>query len=475
MSPPQPIDVLCVGAGIAGLTSAVRAAELGLKVLLIEQGKGPKHLCNSRMSGGVFHLSYTDVTKPESELAAAVSEATHQPSDGELVVAVAETAGRALSWLQGKGAKFIRQAEWRTVLMPPRPLAAGDAWVGRGMDLLLDKLELTLKGLGGEIRHGVRAKSLLMRDGVCTGIVATTDNGEETIVARSVIIADGGFQSNPALFKKAIGPRPDLVVQRGAATGFGDGLLMAESAGAQVTDLRGFYGHILSVDALHNERLRPYPILDEFAASSIVVDRAGFRLFDEGQGGIIMANRLAAMEDPASAIIVADSAIWDDVGKGGPYLPTSYVQEVGGTVYRGATLAEVAQRASIDAEQLQATVDGYNKAVETNTIGNLVPRRSTRGVWRQEVLPRMIVKPPYFAIPIRPGITHTMGGISIDGVGRVRRSATDCIEGLFAIGSSIGGLEGGADVGYVGGLMKGVIFGLRAAEFIASDKQGKVQ
>jgi fumarate reductase flavoprotein subunit len=453
------------------LTAAVRAAELGLKVVVLEQGRGPKHLCNSRMSGGVFHLSYTDVTKPAVELASAVNDATRQQSDQELVAAIAETSGRALSWLQGKGAKFVRQADWRTVLMPPRPLAAGDAWVGRGMDLLLDRLVATLTSLGGEIHHGVRATSLLMHEGVCTGVVAVTDTGEKQILAKNVIIADGGFQSNQTLFKKALGPRPDLVVQRGAATGFGDGLQMAENAGAEITDLRGFYGHILSADALHNERLRPYPILDEFAASSVVVDRSGKRLFDEGQGGIVMANRLATMDDPASAIIVADSEIWDEVGKGGPYLPTSYVQEVGGTVHRANALAELAQLAGIDHTQLQATIDGYNTAVRTNTIGDLVPRRSTRGVWRQVVPPRMIVKSPYFAIPIRPGITHTMGGIAIDGAGRVRRRSPEGhIEGLFAIGSSIGGLEGGPDAGYVGGLMKGVIFGLRAAECIAENR-----
>jgi fumarate reductase flavoprotein subunit len=85
--------------------------------------------------------------------------------------------------------------------------------------------------------------------------------------------------------------------------------------------------------------------------------------------------------------------------------------------------------------------------------------------------PRPIETAPFFAIPICPGITNTMGGIATDGHGRVRRATGNeaapggsVIEGLYAAGGCTGGLEGGGALGYVGGLIKACVFGLRAAE-----------
>jgi fumarate reductase flavoprotein subunit len=77
---------------------------------------------------------------------------------------------------------------------------------------------------------------------------------------------------------------------------------------------------------------------------------------------------------------------------------------------------------------------------------------------------------PYIAIPICAGITYTMGGIVVDGDGRVLRSDASPIDGLYAAGTTTAGLEGptgGGHVGYIGGLVKAV-FGLRAAEHAAT-------
>jgi fumarate reductase flavoprotein subunit len=459
----EAFDLVCIGGGIAGLSASVRAAELGLRVVLLEQGAAPQYVCNSRMSGGVFHVSYMDITAPPAELEAGIRDATHGMTEPDLVNAMAQNAGRAFSWLQSKGAKFIKQSGWRTVLTPPRPFAAGDAWVGRGADMLLRRLAAELVERGGEMRLGTRAEALQPVDGGFQ-VKARVGGSDHILFARVVVIADGGFQSNPEMFRAHIGPAPDQVVQRGAATGHGDGFRMARAIGAAAAEMRGFYGHILSIDALTNEKLRPYPTLDELAASAVVVDESGDRIFDEGQGGIVMANRLAAADNPASATIIADESIVAQVGKGGPYLPNSYISDVGGKVHRANTLQALADLAKINGERLTGTVIAYNSAVRAGHLSALTPPRSKRGVWRQEVTPLQISKPPFVAIPIRPGITHTMGGLAVDGFGRVRRDGGGYVEGLYAVGSSLGGLEGGPQVGYVGGLMKGLVFGLLAAE-----------
>ena len=84
---------------------------------------------------------------------------------------------------------------------------------------------------------------------------------------------------------------------------------------------------------------------------------------------------------------------------------------------------------------------------------------------RIQALP--IAKPPFYAVPLCAGITYTMGGIAIDPDGQVLRSGGGPLDGVYAVGATTGGLEGGPEVGYVGGLIKAVTFGIRAAERIA--------
>jgi fumarate reductase flavoprotein subunit len=66
------------------------------------------------------------------------------------------------------------------------------------------------------------------------------------------------------------------------------------------------------------------------------------------------------------------------------------------------------------------------------------------------------------------GITNTMGGIAIDDTMRVKRPDGSTIDGLYAVGGSTGGLEGGGTVGYVGGLIKAALTGLIAGESVTA-------
>jgi fumarate reductase flavoprotein subunit len=59
-----------------------------------------------------------------------------------------------------------------------------------------------------------------------------------------------------------------------------------------------------------------------------------------------------------------------------------------------------------------------------------------------------------------------MGGIAIDADARVMSTSGVAITGLYATGTTTGGLEGGENYGYVGGLSKATIFGLRAADHV---------
>ncbi|HVV79581.1 MAG TPA: FAD-dependent oxidoreductase [Pseudolabrys sp.] len=466
---PNQSDVIVVGAGIGGLVAAVRAAELGLRVCILEQGDDEAYPCNTRYSGGIVHAAFHDVNRPADELSAILAKATDSAADSRLVATVATDGRRLLAFLQTHGVRFMRfsTAEaHRWCMAPPRPIGPGLDWKGRGPDVLLKTLAQALRKHGGTIQFGARAQSLQMENGRCVGVIGTLKGAEHRWPAKAVVLADGGFQANRAMLREHIGPNPDAILQRGASNGHGDGLKMATAAGAATRGLTIFYGHLLGRDALTNPDVWPYPELDGVAATAIVVTPDGKRFFDEGLGGISLTNAIARLRDPASTTLICDAAIWEGPGRSARFPANPYLEKFGGTLLRADTLAELAAKANIDGAGLAKTVQDYNAALDAGQLGALTPARSTK---KTAALP--ITGAPYIAIPLCAGITYTMGGIVIDGDGQAQRADGTAIPGLYASGTTTAGLDvsaDGASVGYVGGLIKAV-FGLRASERIAKE------
>ena len=115
----------------------------------------------------------------------------------------------------------------------------------------------------------------------------------------------------------------------------------------------------------------------------------------------------------------------------------------------------------LPAARLESLVAEYNKALDQGTLQKLTPpRRADRHK------PWPIKTAPFYAMPICTAITNTMGGIVVDGGARVLDTAGKPIPGLYAAGSTVGGLDGGPHSGYFGGLIKATI-GLIAAETLA--------
>lgn len=454
-------DVICVGGGISGLTCAARAAELGLRVVVVERGAESDYPCNSRYSAGVFHASYLDVTLPRPELDAAMRRATMGHADEKLLDAISQDASRALEWLRAQGGKFVRGPQRSWVMAPPRGMSTGLDWKGRGPDALLRALTQRITERQGRILLGTRASGLIKNGDALAGIEATQNGRHVSIQAPVIVIADGGFQANPDMIRKHIGPRPDRVFQRNAGTSHGDGLTMALAIGAAHTQLNRFYGHLLSRDVFTNGELWPFPQIDAIAAQGVLVDPEGKRLFDEGLGGIFLSNEIATMDDPLSTTAIFDASIWEKGGREHQVPPNPLLEKHGGTLHRADTIEELADLAGISRAGLVKTVSDYNRAVEN---GDLTPLSPVRTATKTAAQP--IRHAPFMAIPVCAGITNTMGGLKIDPHARVLDTQGNPIRGLYAVGAAIGGLEGGANAGYVGGLIKSV-FGMRAAEHIA--------
>src|SRR5579871_1838986 len=121
-------DLVVVGGGIAGLTAANRAAELGCRVLVIEKGEDEHYLCNSRIATGVLNVAHTDPHSDPAVLRRAIEVDTEGHAGPALADALAATAGRIMAWLKAEGARIIRvpiHGRSRWMLAPPQRLPPG--------------------------------------------------------------------------------------------------------------------------------------------------------------------------------------------------------------------------------------------------------------------------------------------------------------------------------------------------------------
>ena len=171
-------DLVVVGGGLGGLTAALRATELGLRVVLLEKGDGERYPCNSRQSGGIIHICLLDIRRDSNELYDAIVKSTGGEVNTVQARALADNGGRLVDWIQQHGGRFMRfnmEEAYRWCMAPPRALAPGSDWQGRGPDVLLQELLRRFRAAGGKTSLRTRALRLVMEGGACKGVVALVD------------------------------------------------------------------------------------------------------------------------------------------------------------------------------------------------------------------------------------------------------------------------------------------------------------
>jgi fumarate reductase flavoprotein subunit len=458
------VDVAVVGAGFAGLVAAVRAQECGARVAVVEQTSAVPSWSNSRLAGGNFAAAGGSPAEPPERIAERLIRWMGDEGDEALIRAWAGASGRSYRWLAAHGARFV-QLRSKPVLAPVRPNRAGIVWEGRGCDVTVRRLHAEFVRRGGSFYGHTAARELLTENGRVVGLVALRQEPVARLVigSRAVILADGGFAGNAALLRRyATLDRPERLAARGAGSGTGAGVEMALAVGADFASPEALFGHLMHRDALWNRQLIHYPFLDGVAVRACVVGPDGRRFVDEQEGPLVIANRIARLDDPAGAWLVLDRTRWETDARNNQAVPPNPNLLVhGARVEIGDDAAALARRTGLPADTLSRTLAELNAALIGGRAAQLpVPRSGSPAPLR----------PPFVAVPLAVGLTYTIGGPRIDDRGRVVDPARQPIPGLYASGTTAGGLGGGSKPVTAGGIGVAVPLGFLAGQYAGTDR-----
>jgi fumarate reductase flavoprotein subunit len=452
-------DVVVVGAGIAGFSAAVRAAEMGAAVVLLDKSDGPVGDGNTLMTSGSFRAGGRNPRSQPSELYESVmAEGVAYP---DLVKGWAESCGRAVEWLVQCGVTISEPTPGRIWLEPGSAICLAPVYKKDVGTRALTAMRARLEQLGGDYQNNMSAVKLIKEGERIRGVFAVNGAEKVEIRAASTILSTGGFSANKEMVRQYIGKNADQCKLRGSKRCTGDGLRMALEVGAKAVNLQYFYGHLLSRRALTDNRFWPYPRLDSFVDEGMLVDRNGNRFVDEGRGDVAVANELARSSDVTGATLIFDHATWEaakddkqDTNLKTP-APNPWISDNDGELYSHATIQGLANLVGVKMENLAATLEQYNRAVQSNLSNSLsVPRTGKAKPLRA----------PFYGLRVVPGITFTMGGVLVDGRCEVLNGEQTTLPGLYAAGDAIGGLMGGYRGGYTGGLTQAVVTGMLAGE-----------
>ena len=454
-----PCDVLVVGAGLAGFSAAVRAAENGALVVLIDKSDGALGDGNILMASGSLRAGGKSPKANPSELYDFVmSEGIAYP---ELARAWSENCGRAVDWLVNCGLGLMETAPGRIWLDQESEISLAPVYKKDVGSRAIAALKKHFLKLGGRYLNGLQGVKLLAENSRIVGLVGSQKDDEVELRCRSTILSTGGFSANKELLKEYIGPHADQCKLRGSKQCTGDGLKMALAVGAKAVNMKYFYGHLISRKALTDDRFWPYPRLDSFVDEGILVDRNGNRFVDEGRGDVAVANELARSNDPTGAALIFDHASWD-AAKDDVFsksvktpAPNPWLMDNQGELFCHETVQGLADAIGVNTANLFSTVEQYNRAVQSNETNSLSVPRSGK--------PKPL-RAPFYGLKVVPGITFTMGGVLVNGRCEVLNDREETISGLYAAGDCIGGLMGGYRGGYTGGLMQAIVTGILAGE-----------
>ena len=452
-------DLIVIGAGGAGLSGAIWAAEAGCKVIILESED--RIGGSTALSDGVFNAADTSLQR-KLGLTDSVDDyydyymtlnAWRQPA--ALIRRFCEEATPTLEWLISIGVSYPE----RIAHKPEQPVfpgsveggglySAGVEWPPRGHcpaeggSVYTNVMENRRAVLGVELVLNTRVRQLLVEDGAVKGV----EVGEQTLRSHAVLLACGGIANAEREMIRAWYPDaydtlpPGHHPHTGAAPGSrGDGVRLGEQAGAHIIGRncglavssaflpsapQGFHGYQpTSLVYVNGAGQRFAPETAPYAVMPGLIKEQGFKVwgvFDE-------AGRLRS--DPTRSGFARG---WDP----------DFVLEcvANGDIIVADTIEALAGKCAMRPGALRVTIDQFNEDIVTGK-----DRWFLRSM--EELFP--IAEGPFYAF------RHANSGFILTGVGpRIDPDAHAIDEdgriilGLFAAGETGAGVLGER---YVGG------------------------
>ncbi|MEX2598571.1 MAG: FAD-dependent tricarballylate dehydrogenase TcuA, partial [Dehalococcoidia bacterium] len=478
-------DVIVVGAGNAALCAALAARERGMNVIALEKAPESMRGGNTYFTGGAIRFAYSgldDVLKVVPDLSDSEKEVievgsyterkyfedlmrvTEGLSDQEMADILVRGSLPAMEWMYGQGVRFVPSWSRQAFKVDGKFRFWGGLCleaVGGGKGLSDQLFDIAVKNKV-EIRYETAATKLLVNDaGAVTGVLAKGPNGYEELHAKAVVLACGGFEANPEMRARYLGPGWELAKVRGVRYNTGDGINMALDIGAQAFghwsgchavawDLNAPPFGNRAITDLYQKHSYPFGLIVNAEGERFVDEGADFRNYTYAKYGraiLTQPQRVAyQLFDQKTLHLLRDEYRIPQV-----------------TMAETDTIEELADMLDIDREGLVRTVAEYNAGCQP---GEYNPT-ALDGVHTEGISPAKsnwalpLDSPPYVGYAVTCGITFTFGGLRINRRGQVMDTSENPMPGLYAAGELVGGLfynnyPGGA------GLMAGSVFGKTA-------------
>jgi tricarballylate dehydrogenase len=462
-------DIIVVGGGNAALCAALTAREAGASVLLLEsapfewRGGNSVHTRNLRC----MHDAPQDVlmeSYPEEEFWQDLLKVTGGLTNEKLARIVIRGTSTVRDWMRKHGVHF------QPSLSGTLHVARTNAFFMGGGKALVNAFFRSAEKLGIQIRYEATVKSVVIEQGEFKSVVL--DNGE-VIQAKVCVLACGGFESNREWLREAWGQNEngewpaDNFLVRGTKYNRGDVLKNLLDQGVdQIGDPT--QGHCVAIDARSPAYDGGICTRLDCVSLGIVVNQYAKRFYDEGEDfwpkRYAIWGRLVALQPGQIAYSIIDSKA---IGR---FMPPVF------SAIKGNTIAEIAQQLKLDENALQQTVEEFNQSCHVGTFNhNIQDDCHTENITPAKThwaLP--INQGPFYAYPLRPGITFTYLGLKTDETAAVffdqKPSPNLFVAGELMSGNVLGkGYTAG--IGMSIGTIFGRIAGQSAAQAVMNTKE----
>lgn len=444
-------DLIVVGGGNAALCAAMTAAEAGADVILLEsapkvfRGGNSRHTRNLRYMHAAAN-AYLTGPYLEDEFWDDLIKVTEGQTDERLARLLIRESNNIGTWMQMHGCRF--QPAMRGTLH----LARTNAFFLGGGKALMNAYYHRAEKLGVAIRYGAEVRDLQIREGRFVSASVVQDNLPRKAHARALVVAAGGFQANLDWLKQHWGEAADNFIVRGSPYDRGRMLRVLLDNGAKpVGDPRQC--HAVAIDARAPKFDGGIVTRLDCVSFGIVVNKDAKRFYDEGEDfwpkRYAIWGRLVAHQADQIAYAIIDAKSID------LFMPSVFPPVQAGSI------RELATRLDLGPQALKKTIEEFNRAVQPGTFDpaaldncrtkDLGPPKSH---WA-----RPLDTPPFYAYPLRPGITFTYLGVAVNERAQILMQEDKPAENIFAAGEVMAGNILGK--GYMAGLGMtiGTVFG----------------